>query len=42
LRLPDTPKNIRVFWKLFTQHLKTESIAHQDDGLEAGRTIGFE
>ncbi len=42
LRLPDLPKNIRVFWKLFSQPLKTEIIAHLDDGLEAGRTICFE
>ena len=42
LRFPDIPKNVPVFWKLFLQHLKTEIIAHQDDGLEAGWTIGFE
>jgi len=27
LRLPDFPKNVLVFWKLFSQHLKTEIIA---------------
>ncbi len=42
LRLPDAPKNIRVFWKLFPQHLKKERKAHQDDGHEARRTIRFE
>jgi hypothetical protein len=42
LWFPDIPKTILVFRKLFLQHLKTESIAHQDDGLEAGRTICFE
>ena len=41
LRLPDAPKNIRVFWKLFPQHLKKERKAHQDDGHEARRTIRF-
>jgi hypothetical protein len=42
LRLPAIPKNIPVFWKLFLQHLKKERKAHQDDGLEAMRTTGFE
>jgi len=41
LRLPDIPKNIRVFWKLFLQHLKKERKAHQDGGLEARRIIRF-
>ncbi len=41
VRLPDAPKNIRVFWKLFVQHLKTEIVAHHDGGLEARRTSCF-
>ncbi|HEA65172.1 MAG TPA: hypothetical protein ENI02_03430 [Candidatus Aminicenantes bacterium] len=42
LRLPDFPKNILVFWKLFSQPLKKERKARQDGGLEARRIIGFE
>ncbi len=42
LRLPDSPKNIPVFWKLFLQHLKTESITCQEGRYEARRTIRFE
>jgi len=42
LRLPYILKNVSVFWKLFLQNLKTERIAHQDGGHEAGRTICFE
>ena len=42
LRLPDTPKTSVFFWKLFLQHLKTESIACQENRREAGRTISFE
>ena len=38
LRLPDIPKNIPVFWKLFLQHLKTEIIAGQEGRREARRT----
>ncbi len=34
LRLPDTPKNVRVFWKLFLQHLKTEIITCQEGRAE--------
>jgi len=30
------------FWKLFSQHLKTESITCQEGRYEARRTIGFE
>ena len=42
LRLPDTPKNFPVFWKLFLQHLKKERKACQDGRHEARRIIGFE
>ncbi len=39
---PSFQKNIRVLGKLFSQHLREKNIAHQDDGLEARRTISFE
>ena len=42
LRLPDLPKNVRVFWKLFFQPLKTEMIAPHDGGRKAERIIRFE
>ena len=41
LRLPDTPKNLRVFWKLLFQHLKTEIITCQEGRYEARRIIRF-